>query len=124
MEEFLANVPWGILKIEAVGGDGDIPDADPGLGPVSANETCVTVTVIHGDFGQVRVRIGKGVLVESETVAFSGVIACPTRIVEISDIIGDESYLQLPVSSSRVEITVGLDRLELAEAVTIGLREL
>ncbi|MDX3242981.1 hypothetical protein [Streptomyces sp. ME18-1-4] len=124
MDEFLANVPWGILKIESVGGDGDIPDADPDHRPVSANETCVTVVVLHGDFGQVRVRIGKDVVVEEGAVAFSGIIACPTRMLEISDVVGDTSYLQLPVSADRVAVTVGLDRLEMAEVVTIGLREL
>ncbi|WP_143098890.1 hypothetical protein [Streptomyces sp. yr375] len=124
MDEFLANVPWGILKIEAVGGDEDIPDADPDNRPVSANETCVTVAVLHGDFGQVRVRIGKDLAVEEEAVAFSGIIACPTRTLEVSDIVGDTSYLRLPVGADRVEITVGLDRQEMAEVVTVGFREL
>lgn len=123
MDEFLANVPWGILKIEAVGGDGDIPDADPDRRPVSANETCVTVTVLHGDFGQVRVRIGSDVALEEDTLAFSGSILCPTRMLEISDIVGDTSYLQLPISADRVEIGIGLDRSEMAEVVTIRLQE-
>ncbi|MFD5753307.1 hypothetical protein [Streptomyces sp. NPDC127033] len=124
MDEFLANVPWGILKIEAVGGDGDIPDADPDQRSVSANETCVTVAVLHGDFGQVWVRIGKDVAMEEGAVAFSGTIVCPTGMLEISDIVGDTSYLQLPVGADRVEIAVGLDRPEMAEAVIIRLREL
>ncbi|WP_326682738.1 hypothetical protein [Streptomyces sp. NBC_01237] len=124
MEEFLANVPWGILKIEAVGGDGDIPDQDPCHRPVSANEACVTVSVLHGDFGEVRVRIGRGVIIEKESIKFSGVIACPTRVLEISDVVGDTSYLRMPVSSDRVELVVGLDKSEMAEAVTVRVKEM
>ncbi len=124
MDEFLANVPWGILKIEAVDGDGDIPEEDPDRRPVSATEACVTITVLHGDFGQVRVRIGSDVIVEEGTLAFSGAIECSTGMLEISDVVGDTSYLQLPISANRVKLTIGLDRPEMAEVVTIRLQEL
>lgn len=119
MDEFTVNVPWGILKIEAVGGGSDIPDADSDGRPVSANEGCVTVTVLHGDFGPVRVRIGGPGDEGGAILAFSGTIECPTGVLEISDIVGENSYFQLPIESGRVKISVELDKLEDAETVTI-----
>ncbi|MFJ3974825.1 hypothetical protein [Streptomyces sp. NPDC090021] len=124
MEEFLANVPWGILRLEPVDGVADIPDADPDGQPVSANEACVTITVLHGDFGEVCVRIGNDVTVEGEQPSFTGVIECPSRVLVLSDIVGEMSYLRFPVGADNVEIAVWLDKPVMAEEVTIRVREL
>lgn len=122
MEEFTADVPWGILKIESVDGGGDIPDADSGGHPVSANDGCVTVTVLHGDFGPVRVRVG-GINDDMDAIiAFSGTMECPNRILEISDVVGGNYYFRLPVESDRVKLVVELDKLEDAEIVTIRVK--
>ncbi|WP_143685836.1 hypothetical protein [Streptomyces sp. 1331.2] len=122
MDEFMANVPWGILKIEAAGGGGDIPDADRGGRPVSANERCVTVTVLHGDFGPVRVRIGEHGDEGGAALAFLGTIECRSGILEISDIVGEKPYFQMPIEPGRVKISVELDKLEDAEIVTIKVK--
>ncbi|MFB7982443.1 hypothetical protein [Streptomyces vinaceus] len=122
MEEFLVNAPWGLLKIESVGSQGDIPDEDPNGRPVSANEGCVAVAVLHGDFGSVRVRVGRGEREGCGILAFEGVIACPSRMIEISDIVGDNSYIQLPVEADSVALTVELDKLEMAEIVTVKIK--
>lgn len=119
---FRVGVPWGVLRFESVGGDGDIPDIDPVDSPVEANATCMVIAVVHPDIGPVDVTVLQGETgAEAAVGIFDGLFDAPNGEVEVADLVGEDFCHRFAVAGSRVRVRVSVDDPQMAQSVVLRI---
>ncbi|MGW3961542.1 hypothetical protein ACWED2_17085 [Amycolatopsis sp. NPDC005003] len=121
MDRFSVDVPWGLLRIEAVGSTIGIPEKDPAGSPVDSHEECLTVAVAQGGLEPVDVGVSLDDGEDEGTLVFDG----PFRILEdgfeVADMVGEEFRHHYPAPPGVARIRVWLDVPEEAQRVRIRL---
>lgn len=120
MQVLNENVPWGVVRIEAVGAGGDIPEIDPVENPVMANSGCIVAGVIHPDIGTVEIRVLRGEESLQGQLVFDGVIDTPQRSVVIGDLVGEDFEHIVPVLGARTAVKLAMDDPEEAQVLEIS----
>ncbi|MEW2561182.1 hypothetical protein [Streptomyces griseorubiginosus] len=120
---FRENVPWGVLRVESLGGDDEIPEIDPVVSPVEANSTCVVVAVVHPEIGTVEIAFGGLDTPRQPVEIFDGVIEVLSGVVEVADLVGDDFCHRLSVPVPRTRLRISVDDPNMAQSVAIVVSE-
>jgi hypothetical protein len=115
LDAFRVSAPWGVVRIEFTGTGGDIPEIDPVVSPVEANDTCVVAGVVHGDIDEVEISVGhEGDSLDGIRV-YEGLLSCPNGEVEVADLVGEDFCRTFSVQPGVVRLEVAMDDPEEAQ---------
>lgn len=121
--EFREAVPWGVLRVESLGGGDEIPEIDPVESPVEANSTCLVIAVVHPDIGLVDILVGGAGAPVREVEIFDGVIEVPNGELEVADLVGEDFCHRLQFSTSQARVRISVDDPLMAQKVSILVTE-
>ncbi|MCG3039412.1 hypothetical protein ACLIYM_17015 [Streptomyces fenghuangensis] len=108
MDEFRVDVPWGVVRIEAIGSSLGIPEIDPLESPAEGNRECVVVAVVHGDIGPVDISVSLQDGEDEGTCVYDDVLRVLGEGVEVADLVGDDfsHRYDLPEGDASVRVCV------------------
>lgn len=109
MRNFVEGVPWGVIRIEAAGSGGNIPEIDPLKTPVVADDACLVAAVVSPDISPVTISVLGEDDVNRGVPVFDGRIDTPDLAVLIADLVGDDFTHTLPVPHERTRVRIFMD---------------
>jgi hypothetical protein len=105
LAELHTGFPWGVLLVTDAESTEQIPSWASADEQVAAAATALVVRVMHRDDGDVAVRVWSGVAGAVGDRVFSGPIAVPSRVLRVSDALGEDAVdIGIPSKRARVEI--------------------
>jgi hypothetical protein len=120
-DQFSVEVPWGLLRIEAVGSTIGIPERNPEGTPVDSHEECVVVAVAQGTLEPVHVGVSLDDGEDEGTLVFDGTLRILADGFEVADMVGDDFRHHYPAPAGPARLRVWLDVPEEAHRVRIRL---
>lgn len=117
-------VPWGTVRIEAIGAGGSVPFIDLAVSTVAAEESCVTVAVVPPDMASVLIRIIGDDAQDGESVVFDGYLEVPEGLVEVADVASEEFAFVYRVPVGNMHLRIVVDDVLEATTLTISMSQL
>ena len=118
MEELVGAFDHGVLLVSDADSQEQIPGWQDDQTQVAVAETALVVRVLHGQVGEVHVRLGEHVDLEDAVELFAGTLRVDSGAVVVSDAAGQQSV--------RMEVQPGVRRVRIlgdreSEAAQVGV---
>ncbi|MBE1487371.1 hypothetical protein [Plantactinospora soyae] len=118
MYEFTASFPWAVVRIEAVGAGGDIPELDLEYSLVAAEETCILAAVADCPI-TIRVTAAEADVPEGDPCVFDGRLLVADGQLAVADLVGDDLDRRFRVTPGEVRIRLFADDPREAQRLSV-----
>jgi hypothetical protein len=120
LAEFATGFPWGVLLISDARSKEQIPSWSTPDDQVAVAATALVVRVMHRDNGEVAVRVWDDALKSEGDLAFAGSLAVPSRILRLSDALGERA-VEVDVPAGGADVRILTDHPSEASRVDVVL---